>query len=136
MSDAVRLALANARTIAVVGASANPARPSHGVLRYLVGAGYDCVAINPGHAGGTILDRPCYARLADVPGVIDMVDVFRRSEAIPAIVGDMLTLDPLPKTLWLQLDIRHAGAEARARAAGVAVIADRCTAVEHRRLAA
>ena len=136
MTDPARAALTTARRIAIVGASPNPARPSHGVMRYLLSAGYDCVPINPGHAGGTLLDRPCYARLADVPGALDVVDVFRRSEAVAGIVDEVLALDPRPPVLWLQLGIRDEAAEERARAAGIEVVTGRCTAVEHRRLAA
>ena len=122
------------RTIAVVGASANPARPSHGVMRYLLRAGYDCIPVNPGHAGGMILDRPCFASLADVPTPIDMVDVFRRTDAIPGVVEEVLALDPLPRVLWLQLGIRHEAAAERARRAGMIVVQDRCTKIEHARL--
>lgn len=125
--------LANAGTIAIVGASPNPARPSHDVMRAMMEAGHDCVPVNPGQAGGTILDRPCHASLADVPGPIDIVDVFRRSDAVAGIVDEMLALSHRPRVLWLQLGIRDPAAEARARDAGVAVVTGRCIKVERMR---
>ena len=122
------------RTIAVVGASQNPARPVYGVMRYLIGAGYELYPVNPGQAGKTILDRKVYARLADVPVAIDVVDVFRRSEALAGVVDEALRLTPLPKTIWMQLGLRDDAAAARAIAAGTTVVMDRCIKVEHARL--
>ena len=135
MTGEPRDLLRDAGTIAIVGASANPARPSHDVMRAMLAAGYDCVPVNPGHAGGTILDRPCYASLADVPGPIDIIDVFRRSDAVAGIVDEALGLTPLPRVLWLQLGIRDPAAEERAREAGMAVVTGHCIKVEHMRLA-
>ena len=132
--DVTRDVLTSVRTIAVVGASANPARPSFGVVTHLVRYGYDVVPINPGHAGGTIQGLPCHASLADVPRPIDMVDVFRRSDAVPGVMDEVLALDPLPRVLWLQLGVTHPDAEAQARAAGMIVVADRCPKIEHAQL--
>lgn len=129
----IREVLASVRTIAVVGASANPVRPSSFVMAYMAEHGYDVVPVNPGHAGNTIQGVPCYASLADVPGPIDMVDVFRRSAAVPGVLDEALALDPRPRVLWLQLGIVHPEAAARARAAGMIVVQDRCPKIEYGR---
>jgi predicted CoA-binding protein len=132
--DTIAALLAAARTIALVGASKNPARPANGVMRYLIAAGYDLYPVNPGLAGGTLLGRPVFATLADVPGAIDVVDIFRRTEALGGVVDAALRLSPLPKTIWMQLGLRDDAAAARATAAGVAVVMDRCIKIEHARL--
>ena len=134
--EIARDVLRSVRTIAVVGASPNPARASSRVLVYLMARGYDCIAVNPGHAGRTIHGAQCVATLADLPHAVDMVDVFRRSEAVPGVVDEVLALDPLPRVLWLQLGIRHDEAAARARAAGLTVVQDACPAIEIPRLLA
>lgn len=126
--------LGRVRTIAVVGASPNPARPSHGVARYLAARGYRVIAINPGQAGRDIAGLPTYARLADVPEPIDMVDVFRAPEYLSGVVDEALALSPRPKLIWGQLGVRDDAAAAKAEAAGVAVIMDRCPAIEIPRL--
>lgn len=123
------------KTIAVVGASANDVRPSYFVMKYLIGKGYEVFPVNPGHAGKEILGRMTYASLADIPVAIDMVDVFRASAAIPAIVEDVLKLEPLPKVIWMQLTVRHDEAAARAEAAGMKVVMNRCPKIEYARLA-
>lgn len=122
------------RTIAVVGASANDVRPSYFVTKYLIDKGYTVFPINPGHAGKEILGRMTYARLAEVPEPIDMVDIFRASAAVPPIVDEALALEPLPKVIWMQLTVRHDEAAARAEAAGVKVVMDRCPKIEYGRL--
>jgi predicted CoA-binding protein len=122
------------KTIAVVGASANDVRPSFFVTKYLIDKGYTVFPINPGHAGKEILGRMTYARLADVPEPIDMVDIFRASAAVPAIVDEVLALDPLPKVIWMQLTVRHDEAAARAEAAGIKVVMNRCPKIEYGRL--
>jgi len=122
------------KTIAVVGASANEVRPSFFVLKYLISKGFEVFPINPGHAGKEILGRMTYARLADVPVPIDMVDIFRASQAVPPIVDEALTLDPLPKVIWMQLTVRHDEAAAKAEAAGVKVVMNRCPKIEYGRL--
>lgn len=122
------------RTIAIVGASANDVRPSFFVAKYLIDKGYEIFPINPGHAGKEILGRMTYAKLADVPVPIDMVDIFRASAAVPPIVDEALKLDPLPKALWMQLTIRNDEAAAKAEAAGVRVVMNRCPKIEYARL--
>ncbi|WMS42127.1 CoA-binding protein [Acuticoccus sp. MNP-M23] len=122
------------KTIAMVGASANNVRPSYFVLKYLVAKGYAVHPINPGRAGGDIAGRPCFASLADVPEPIDMVDVFRASDAVPGVIDEALALDPLPKVIWLQLGIRNDEAAAKAEAAGITVIQNRCPKIEYGRL--
>lgn len=122
------------RTIAVVGASANDVRPSFFVTKYLIDKGYTVYPINPGQAGKEILGRPVFARLADVPEPIDMVDVFRASDAAPGIVDEALALDPLPKVIWLQLGVRNDAAAAKAEEAGVKVVMNRCPKIEYGRM--
>lgn len=118
----------------MVGASANAIRPSYFVLKYLIAKGYVLYPINPGQAGGAILGRPVHARLCDVPEPIDMVDIFRPSEAAPAIVEEALALDPRPKVIWMQLSVRNDEAAARAEAEGLTVIMNRCPKIEFGRL--
>lgn len=127
--------LNSVRTIAVVGASANDVRPSFFVTKYLIAKGYEVYPVNPGHAGKEILGRMTYASLADIPVALDMVDVFRASSAVPAIVEGVLRLDPLPKVVWMQLTVRHDEAAARAEAAGIKVVMNRCPKIEYARLA-
>ena len=122
------------KTIAVVGASANDVRPSYFVTKYLIDKGFELFPVNPGQAGREILGRMTYARLADIPVAIDMVDVFRASDAVPGIVDEVLALDPLPKVLWTQLTVRHDAAAARAEAAGISVVMNRCPKIEYARL--
>jgi predicted CoA-binding protein len=132
--DLIREVLGEAKTIAVVGASPKPARPSHGVLRFLLAAGYRAIPVNPGHAGKEIAGQKVYARLADIPEPIDMVDVFRRSEALDGLVDEILALSPRPRSLWTQLDIVNPAATDRAAAAGLKVVVDRCPSIEYPRL--
>ncbi|MGX9116274.1 MULTISPECIES: CoA-binding protein [Mesorhizobium] len=126
--------LNSVKTIAMVGASANDVRPSYFVLKYLLGKGFSVFPINPGQAGKEILGRMTYARLADVPEPIDMVDVFRGSTAVPGVVDEVLRLDPLPKVIWMQLGVRHDEAAARAEAAGIKVVMNRCPKIEYGKL--
>jgi len=126
--------LQSVKTIAVVGASANEVRPSFFVMRYLLGKGYEVIPVNPGQAGKPILGQMTYARLADIPVAIDMVDIFRASDAVPGIVEEALALDPLPKVIWMQLTVRHDEAAARAEAAGIKVVMNRCPKIEYARL--
>lgn len=122
------------KTIAVVGASANDVRPSFFVTKYLIDKGYAVFPVNPAQAGREILGRPVHARLADIPEPIDMVDIFRASEHVPAIVDEALALDPLPKVIWMQLRVRHDEAAAKAEAAGLHVVMNRCPKIEYGRL--
>lgn len=124
--------LRHVRRIAVIGASADPARPSHDVMAFLQARGYEILPVSPKAAGGTLLGVPAYARLAEVPGPVEMVEVFRRPEAVLEVVEETLAWRQ-PKgirVLWLQLGVRHAAAEARAADAGLAVVADRCPKIE------
>ena len=126
--------LNSVKTIAIVGASANDVRPSFFVTKYLIDKGYEVYPINPGHAGKEILGRMTYAKLSDVPVAIDMVDIFRASNAVPPIVDEALALDPLPKAIWMQLTVRHDEAAAKAEAQGVNVVMNRCPKIEYGRL--
>ena len=126
--------LNSVKTIAMVGASANDVRPSYFVLKYLLAKGFSVFPINPGQAGKEILGRMTYARLADIPEPIDMVDIFRAATAVPGIVDEVLRLDPLPKVLWMQLGVRHDEAAARAEAAGIKVVMNRCPKIEYGKL--
>ena len=132
--DYVRGLLQGVRTIALVGASSSPARPSWIVMKYLLERGYDVLPINPGLAGGTIQGRTVYARLAEVPRPIDMVEIFRNSEAASPITDEALALDPLPKVIWMQLGVRNDAAAERAEARGVTVVMNRCPKIEYGRL--
>jgi predicted CoA-binding protein len=127
--------LNSVKTVAIVGASANDVRPSFFVTKYLIDKGYTVFPINPGQAGKEILGQMTYARLADVPVPIDMVDVFRGSDAVPGIVDEVLALDPLPKVIWMQLTVRHDEAATRAEASGIKVVMNRCPKIEYARLA-
>ena len=126
--------LQSVKTIAVVGASANDVRPSFFVMKYMLSKGYTIIPVNPGQAGKPILGQMTYARLADIPVAIDMVDIFRASDAVPGIVEEALALEPLPKVIWMQLTVRHDEAAARAEAAGAKVVMNRCPKIEYARL--
>ena len=126
--------LNSVKTVAMVGASANEVRPSFFVLKYLLSKGFDVFPINPGHAGKEILGRMVYAKLTDVPAPNDMVDIFRASAAVPGIVDEALELDPLPKVIWMQLTVRNDEAAAKAEAAGIKVVMNRCPKIEYGRL--
>ncbi|MFL1463958.1 CoA-binding protein [Roseococcus sp. DSY-14] len=129
MTDAAALLLST-RRIALVGASARPDRPSFGVMRFLLARGYDVTPVNPGLAGQVLLGRPVVASLAEA-GPLDMVDVFRRSAEAGAVVDEAVRLGA--RSVWLQLGVRDPAAEARAREAGLAVVADDCPAIAWRR---
>ena len=124
--------LTSVRTIAVVGASPRPERASHRVMRFLQHHGYRCIPVNPFAAGGDILGERVYASLADIGEPIDMVDVFRRSEAAGAVVDEAIVAGA--KAVWMQLDVRDHAAAARAEAKGLKVVMDRCPAIEIPRL--
>lgn len=130
----LRAILGSVKTIAVVGASPKPARPVYIVMKYLMSKGFRIIPINLGHAGGEILGQTVYARLRDIPEPVDMVDIFRRAEAVPGIVDETLALEPRPRVIWMQLGIRHEQAAAKAEAAGLTVIMDRCPKIEYGRL--
>lgn len=136
MSDdgMIREVLTRARSIAVVGFSANPARPSHGVAKYLVSRGYRVFPVNPGLAGQEFLGRRVVASLADIREPVDMIDVFRRSEEVAGVTDQALALSPLPFAIWTQLGVRDDEAVEKARAAGIRVVQNRCPAIEIPRL--
>lgn len=130
----IRGILNTVKSVAIVGASPNEVRPSFFVVRYLTEKGYRVHPINPGHAGKTIFGRTVYARLADVPEPIDMVDIFRAAQYAPGIVDEALALQPRPGVIWMQLTIRNDEAAARAEAAGLKVVMNRCPKIEYGRL--
>jgi uncharacterized protein len=130
----VRDIMKSVRTIGLVGASNNPARPSWIVTKYLIERGYDVIPVNPGLAGQEILGRPVYRRLADIPRPVDMVEIFRNSQAAGPITDEALALDPLPKVIWMQLSVRNDAAAEKAEARGVKVVMNRCPKIEYGRL--
>lgn len=136
-SDAfLRDILKTTRVIAVVGVSPSPVRPSYYVARYLGLKGFTVIPVNPGHAGGEILGRKVHADLASIPkdAGVDMVDIFRRSDAVPAIVDEALAELPALRTIWMQIGVQHPEAAARAEAAGLRVVQNRCPKIEYQRL--
>jgi predicted CoA-binding protein/predicted lactoylglutathione lyase len=126
--------LNSVRTIAIVGASPNDVRPSFFVLKYLLQKGFEVFPVNPGHDDKEIVGRKVYARLADIPVAIDMVEIFRASDAVPGIVDQVLALKPRPKVIWMQLGVRNDEAAAKAEAAGLKVVMNRCPKIEYGRL--
>ncbi|MDB5522835.1 MAG: uncharacterized protein JWM58_598 [Rhizobium sp.] len=130
----IRDVLKSTKTIAVVGASANPSRPSYGVMRFLLGKGYHVIPVNPGHAGQEIHGQKVFGKLADIDEPIDMVDVFRAADQLPGVVDDVLALQKLPRVIWGQLSVRHDGAAEKAEEKGIIVIMDRCPAIEYPRV--
>lgn len=133
--DALRALLRDARTIAVVGLSPNASRPSNAVARYLRNAGYRIVPVNPNHP--TVLDETSYPTLTAAARAhrIDVVDVFRRSEFAGAVVDEAIPLRPPPRLIWLQQGVVDEAAGARAAAAGIPCVMNRCLMVDHQRLA-
>jgi len=130
--DLLQDVLSSVKTIALVGASANPARPSNGVMRFLQSRGYRVIPVNPNLAGPTLNGERVYKKLADIGEPIDMVDVFRNSEAAGAVAGEAIVIGA--KVLWMQLGVINEGGAARARKAGLTVIMNRCPAIEIPRL--
>jgi predicted CoA-binding protein len=130
----IRGILNTVKTIAMVGASVNEIRPSYFAFKYLLERGFHMIPVNPGHAGKELLGQRIYARLADVPETIDMVDIFRPSEYALGIVQEALNLNPRPQVIWMQLGIRNDEAAALAEANGIKVVMNRCPKIEYGRL--
>ncbi len=126
--------LTRTRRIAVVGVSMNPVRPSYYVARYLKLKGFDIVPVNPGHAGAPLFGATVVGSLKDIEGPVDMVDIFRRPDAVPAIVDEALETFPDLGTIWMQIGVEHPEAAAKAEARGVTVIQNRCPKIEYQRL--
>lgn len=130
--EQLREILRDTRTIAVVGASDNPDRPSNEVFSYLArNSDYRLYPVNPN--AGEVAGVRAYPSLADLPEVPDLVDVFRRYEDLPAVLDEVLALHPRPQCLWLQQGLRHEPVAQAARAAGIAVVMDRCLKVDYAR---
>ncbi len=128
-ADPIFEILKNYKTIAVVGLSSNPARPSHGVTEYMKSAGYLIIPVNPNET--EVFGEKSYARLEDVPEKIEIVDVFRRAEDVPPVVESAIRVGA--KVVWMQLGIENEAAAEKARGAGLMVIEDACLLVEHRK---
>ena len=132
--DYIRGILNSVKVIAMVGASPVDARPSYFAFKYLVQRGYDMIPVNPGHVGKSLLGRPFVASLGDIGRPLDMIDIFRSSAHIMPVVDEALTTAPLPKVIWMQLGARDDAAAAKAEAAGIKVVMNRCPKIEYGRL--
>src|ERR1700674_1190181 len=130
----IRGILNTVKSIAMVGISPKESRPSYFAFKYLQERGYNMIPVNPGQAGKQILGRKVYARLTDIPEPVDMVDVFRASQFALPIVEEALKLDPRPQVIWMQLGVRNDEAAAKAEAAGIKVVMNRCPKIEYGRL--
>jgi predicted CoA-binding protein len=130
----IRGILNTVKSIAMVGISPKDNRPSYFAFKYLKERGYTMIPINPGQAGKEILGRKVYARLADVPEPVDMVDIFRAAQYAGPIVEEALALNPRPQVIWMQLGVRSDEAAAIAEAAGLKVVMNRCPKIEYGRL--
>ena len=130
----LREILKRTHTVAVAGVSANPIRPSYFVARYLGLKGFRIIPVNPGLAGQRLFGETVYGALSNVPDDVDMVDIFRRSEAVPEIVDAALDRWPKLQTIWMQIGVEHEQAAAIAQARGVDVIQNRCPKIEYQRL--
>ncbi len=128
-ADPITDILKTYKTIAVVGLSSNPLRPSYGVTEYMQAAGYRIIPVNPNET--EVLGENSYARLEDVPEKIEIVDIFRRAEAVPPVVESAIRVGA--KVVWMQLGIENEEAAEKARAAGLTVVEDACILLEHRR---
>ncbi len=130
----IRAILDSVSTVAVVGASAKNIRPSYFVVKYLLSKGYDVIPVNPGHAGREICGALTHASLSEIDRPVDMVDVFRNSDAALSVVEEALTLNSLPKVVWMQLEVRNDEAAVLAENAGIKVVMNRCPKIEYARL--
>src|SRR5262244_1334972 len=130
----IRGILNTVKTIAMVGVSAKESRPSYFAFKYLLERGYRMIPVNPGLAGQDLLGRKVFARLADIPEPVDMVDIFRAAPYAVGIVEETLKLQPRPRVVWMQLGIRNDEAAALAEASGLKVVMNRCPKIEYGRL--
>jgi predicted CoA-binding protein len=126
--------LTRTKVVAMVGVSVNPVRPSYFVARYLGLRGFTVIPVNPGHAGKTLLGQTVCGSLSEIDRPVDMIDIFRRSDAVPPIVDEALALFPKLQTIWMQIGVTHPAAAAKAEARGVTVIQDHCPKIEYQRL--
>src|SRR5690348_11417977 len=132
--DYIRSILTSVKSIAMVGASPVDVRPSYFAFKYLVQRGYDMIPVNPGHLRKSLLGRPFVASLSDIGRPVDMVDIFRNSSHIMPVVEEALKLPSPPKVIWMQLGARDDAAAAKAEAAGIKVVMNRCPKIEYGRL--
>ena len=132
--DHLKNVLKRTKSVAVVGVSMNPVRPSYYVARYLSLKGYTVIPVNPGHAGKMLFGQTVKASMSDIKDGVDMVDIFRRSEAVPPIVDEALEVFPGLDTVWMQIGVENAEATRKAEARGVTVIQNRCPKIEYQRL--
>lgn len=130
----IRGILNTVKTIAMVGVSPNTIRPSYFAFKYLLERGYRMIPVNPGQAGRDLLGQKVYARLADIPEAVDMVDVFRASAHALGVVQEAIALNPRPKVIWMQLGVRNDEAATLAEANGIKVVMNRCPKIEYGRL--
>jgi predicted CoA-binding protein len=130
----IRGILNTAKTIAMVGISPKDNRPSYFAFKYLLERGYRMIPVNPGQAGKEILGQKVYATLAEIPFPVDMVDIFRASKYAMGVVDEALALNPKPQVIWMQLTVRDDAAAAKAEAAGLKVVMNRCPKIEYGRL--
>lgn len=131
-TEDIRRILAEARTVAVLGAHVEPAKPAHYVPGYLHGQGYRVLPVNPVFAGRTLWGETVRTSLAELRQPVDVVDVFRRAELLPRHVEEILAMEPRPRLVWLQLGIRNDVVARRLVDAGIEVVQDRCTLADHR----
>ncbi|MES2750419.1 MAG: CoA-binding protein [Pseudomonadota bacterium] len=130
----IREILTGVKSIAMVGASPVNVRPSYFAFKYLVERGYDMIPINPGQVGKSLVGKPFVASLKDIGRPVDMVDIFRNSDRAMGVVDEALSLPVLPKVIWMQLGVRDDAAAAKAEAAGLKVVMNRCPKIEYARL--
>lgn len=130
----IRGILNTVKTIAMVGISPKDNRPSYFAFKYLLERGYRMIPVNPGQAGKEILGQKVYAKLSDIPVPVDMVDIFRASQHAMPVVEEALALNPMPQVIWMQLTVRNDEAAAKAEAAGLKVVMNRCPKIEYGRL--
>ena len=130
----IRGILNTVKTIAMVGASEKENRPSYFAFKYLLERGYKMIPVNPGHAGEDMLGQRIFARLADIPEPVDMIDIFRGAQFALAIVQEALALKTRPQVIWMQLGVRNDEAAALAEANGMKVVMNRCPKIEYGRL--